>query len=132
MDLDADALLGLGLDVRPEVVTFVTVLPGDAELDGFGDVIACIREPEGMSLLVPLTPQRERDERFRDCFRGRLLTVLAPTPLDGVGLTATIASRLAAMGVPCNMIAGHHHDHLVVPDDDLGRVLTVLAPRESS
>ena len=131
MDLDPDALLGLGVDVWPGVVTFVTALPGDVELDGFGDVIACIREPEGMSLLVPLTSQRERDVRFRDCFRGRLLTLTAATPLDGVGLTAAVASRLAAAGVPCNMIAGHHHDHLVVPDDDLGRVLSVLIPHES-
>jgi hypothetical protein len=35
--------------------------------------------------------------------------------LDGVGLTAGVAAALTAANIPCNMIAGYHHDHVFVP-----------------
>jgi hypothetical protein len=50
--------------------------------------------------------------------------------LAAVGLTATIASALAAEGISCNVIAGVHHDHLFVQWDrreDALRALKALA-----
>ena len=46
--------------------------------------------------------------------------------LDGVGLTAAVATALANEGIPCNMIAGYHHDHVFVPSAMAGRAVAVL------
>jgi hypothetical protein len=46
--------------------------------------------------------------------------------LEGVGLTAAVAGALAAEGIPCNMVAAFHHDHVFVPADMAERALAVL------
>jgi uncharacterized protein len=35
--------------------------------------------------------------------------------LDGVGLTAGVATALADEGIPCNMVAAYNHDNVFVP-----------------
>ena len=37
-----------------------------------------------------------------------------------------VASALAEQGIPCNMIAGHHHDHVFVPAAVAERAVEVL------
>jgi hypothetical protein len=44
------------------------------------------------------------------------LTLRVHSALDGVGLTAAVASALAEIGIPCNMVAAFHHDHAFVPE----------------
>src|SRR5271167_3951344 len=39
------------------------------------------------------------------------LTVRSATALDAVGVTAVISGALADAGIPCNVLAGLHHDH---------------------
>lgn len=46
--------------------------------------------------------------------------------LDGVGLTAGVATALADEGIPCNMIAAHHHDNVIVPEQMAARAVEVL------
>ncbi len=46
--------------------------------------------------------------------------------LDGVGLTATVSSALAEAGIPCNVVAAYHHDHLFVPADAAEHALAIL------
>jgi hypothetical protein len=46
--------------------------------------------------------------------------------LDAVGLTATFSSALAAAGISCNVLAGFHHDHVLVPIAEADRALAVL------
>jgi hypothetical protein len=46
--------------------------------------------------------------------------------LDGVGLTAGVSSVLADAGIPCNMVAAFHHDHVFVPAGMAQRALSVL------
>lgn len=43
------------------------------------------------------------------------LTLSVETDLELVGLTAAIAPALANRGIPCNIVAGMRHDHLLVP-----------------
>jgi len=55
------------------------------------------------------------------------LTLTVQSSLDAVGLTAVVSARLAAIGVPCNVLAGYHHDHLLVPVDRVDDAINVLA-----
>jgi hypothetical protein len=55
------------------------------------------------------------------------LTLTVQSSLDAVGLTAAVSARLAAIGIPCNVLAGYHHDHLLVPVDRVDDAIAVLA-----
>jgi len=55
------------------------------------------------------------------------LTLTVRSSLDAVGLTAVVSARLAAIGIPCNVLAGYHHDHLLVPVDRVDDAIDVLA-----
>jgi len=44
-----------------------------------------------------------------------------------VGFIATLAGRLADADIPCNVVAGYHHDHLFVPTRHSQQALKVLA-----
>ncbi len=45
------------------------------------------------------------------------ITLTVHSALDAVELTAAVAGQLAGAGISCNVIAGRHHDHLLVPHD---------------
>ena len=47
--------------------------------------------------------------------------------LDGVGLTAAIASALGREGISANMVAAYFHDHIFVPWEQRHRAMAVLA-----
>ena len=131
MQLDASQIMALGVHVHPDVVTYATVPHGANLRDVVGDaaleaVIATVREPEGLSLVLPADMAGELRGVVHSGFRSRLVSLSATTPLDGVGLTAAVSGLLAEAGIPCNMIAGHCHDHLVVPESDLSAVLEIL------
>ncbi|WP_234036113.1 ACT domain-containing protein [Porphyrobacter sp. YT40] len=69
---------------------------------------ALIREEEGVTAIMP----QEREGAAGDLAR---ITLMVHSALDGVGLTAAVASALAEQGIACNVVAGFHHDHLFVP-----------------
>jgi hypothetical protein len=83
-----------------------------------------IREAEGLSLILPdevaAAHGLPRDQPMRR------ITLRVHSALDGVGLTAAVAGALAAAGIACNMVAGHHHDHVFVPAPDADRALQIL------
>jgi hypothetical protein len=79
---------------------------------------AMVVEDEGLSLVLPGAPE--------DPLAMRQITLDVHSALDGVGLTAAVATALARAGIPCNMVAGHHHDHVFVPAGDAERALDVL------
>lgn len=54
------------------------------------------------------------------------LTVTATTALDGVGLTAALSGALAAGEISCNVLAGYHHDHLLVPWERADEAVALL------
>lgn len=51
--------------------------------------------------------------------------------LDGVGLTAAVASALADAGIPCNMVAAYHHDNVFVPAAMADRAMAILLEVQS-
>jgi hypothetical protein len=54
------------------------------------------------------------------------ITLGVNSALDSVGLTAAVTAALAAEGIPCNVIAAYHHDHLFVPYARRQQALEVL------
>jgi hypothetical protein len=70
------------------------------------DAFALISEDEGTTAIVP----GEGGGFAR-------ITLQVHSVLDGVGLTAAVATTLAQAGIACNVVAGYHHDHLFVPWD---------------
>lgn len=54
------------------------------------------------------------------------ITLDVNAALESVGLTAAVTGALAKAGIPCNVIAAFHHDHLFVPFADRERALKLL------
>jgi hypothetical protein len=89
------------------------------------DAFALIREDEGLAAITPA-----EDGDFAR------ITLMVYSALDGVGLTAAVATALASRGIACNVVAGLHHDHLFVPwarrDEALGELTALAEPSPSS
>ncbi len=79
------------------------------------DAFALIREDEGLAAILPAD-----DGGFAR------ITLMVYSALDGVGLTAAVASALAERGIACNVVAGFHHDHLFVPQERRDEALAIL------
>jgi hypothetical protein len=82
------------------------------------------REREGLSLI--LSTARATDEGFSVLQPMRHLELGVFSALDGVGLTAAVASALCEHNIPCNMVAAFHHDHVFVPSAQAQEALEVL------
>ncbi len=54
------------------------------------------------------------------------LTLSVHSSLEAVGLTAHVSSVLAEEEIPCNVLAGYRHDHLLVPLDRADRAIRLL------
>jgi hypothetical protein len=59
-------------------------------------------------------------------FESTWITVGFHSSLELVGLTKVLSEALAEEQIPCNVIAGHFHDHLLVPVKDGARAVAVL------
>jgi hypothetical protein len=82
------------------------------------DALMTFREAEGVTAIIPAAAADP------DAFR--LITLRVHSSLHAVGLTAAVSARLTAIGVPANIVAAFHHDHLFVPEADAERALAAL------
>ncbi len=106
---------------RPGGYVFATV-PLDAPAPP--GTLATVVEPEGRSVVLP----REAADRsgIGYDFVGAWITLRVASALDAVGLTAAVSTRLTELGISCNVVAGHHHDHLLVPVDRADEAVAAL------
>lgn len=88
-------------------------------------VVASIREPEGLSVILEESVAREHG--VTPLFRCAWIMLTVNSALDAVGLTAAFATALASAGISCNVVAGAQHDHLFVPLDCADRAVDVLS-----
>lgn len=86
--------------------------------------LACYRENEGLSMLLPRPAAELHRLEFETVFKGITLTV--HSSLDAVGFTAAVATKLAAAGIPANVIAAYYHDHVFVPAEMAGKAMQCL------
>jgi hypothetical protein len=54
------------------------------------------------------------------------ITLAVHSGLAAIGLTARVATALAARGISANMIAAFHHDHVFVPWDRRDEAMAAL------
>jgi hypothetical protein len=85
--------------------------------------IAMFHEVEGLSFVLPFATAQALGF---DALPMRRITLTVYSALDGVGLTAAVASALAERGIACNMIAAFHHDHVFVPEGRAEEAMAVL------
>ena len=126
-ETDLQAMLdSLDVDQRPGTFVFVT----DADPDLRPDAVAMIEESEGTTLVLPVEVARRAGLEVG--FEAAWLTLTVFSALEAVGLTAAVSRTLADAGIPCNMLAGFHHDHVLVPAarvDDAAACLRGLSSR---
>ena len=76
-------------------------------------VIASVREPEGLSLIVEASYATAHG--LAPAFECAWITLNVNSDLAAVGFTAAFAAALGQAGISCNVVAGLHHDHVFVP-----------------
>jgi len=87
--------------------------------------LATFHEWEGESVVLRME-QADIIGLKHDATTYAWITLDELSPLDSVGLTAAVTGALAAAGIPCNVIAAFHHDHLFVPHTEGQRALKIL------
>ncbi|AXK73162.1 ACT domain-containing protein [Lysobacter sp. TY2-98] len=117
------------LDVRARPGTFVLISRTSRDAEADAVAVARIDEDEGVTYVVPEAFARSRGEP--PGFVAAWLTLAVHSALNAVGLTAAVAGVLAEQGIACNVIAGHYHDHLLVPaarrDDAIAAIRSLRA-----
>jgi len=119
----ARLLASLNVTARAGEFAFVARPAPDPELATAA--LAMVTEDEGITYVLPCEVADARGLPYD--FRAAWLTLGVHSALDAVGLTAAFANALARRGIACNVLAGFHHDHLLVPADRRGDALAVLA-----
>lgn len=89
-----------------------------------GHVAAAVREAEGLTVVLP---RADADALGLDYdFVAAWITLQVHSALEAIGLTAAVSTALTEAKISCNVLAGFHHDHLLVPVPDAQRALEVL------
>lgn len=86
--------------------------------------LAIFREEEGTALVLA-----EDDATLHGFDRSMPMSRIVLevfSALDGVGLTAGVATALADEGIPCNMVAAYYHDNVFVPEPMAARAVEIL------
>jgi hypothetical protein len=86
--------------------------------------LAAVQEPEGLTLVLKAQDAQRENLIFHGLFRCIRLEV--HSSLESVGLTARLSTALAEQGISANLIAGAHHDHVLVPKQSAGQALKIL------
>ncbi len=116
-----EMVAGMTPELKPGAYVFCAA--GDRDWAALAP-LAMFREVEGVSLIL------ERDAAQAAGFPVEapmaLITLNVYSALDGVGLTAAVATALAQAGIACNMVAALNHDHVFVPEDRAYQAVEIL------
>ncbi len=124
---DAQAMIAaMDAVLSPECYVFASTDDETLAAEAF----ATVHEEEGVSLV--LEAGRAAALGFALDLPMRRITLRVHSALDGVGLTAAVSHALAADGIPCNIVAAFHHDHVFVPVDCAERALAILGACQST
>ncbi len=107
-------------ELDPEPWVYAVVDRSPAGLEPF----ATVRETEGLTVVV--TASEARRHGLEASTRQARITLTVHSSLEAVGMTAAFARALADRGLSCNVVAGYHHDHLLVPWDRRDEAVAAL------
>ncbi len=110
-----DMIKGMAPVRDPEIWHFCTTDDRDLADRARPHALAVFGEDEGTSLILP--DEVARDLGFAVEMPMSRITLSVHSALDGVGLTAAVATALAGAHIPCNVVAAYHHDHVFVPEE---------------
>jgi hypothetical protein len=110
--------------ILPDTYVFCSVAGAKYGALSHTDPMACFAEPEGLSLVITQNCADQEGVPYQGTFR--CISLQVHSSLQAVGLTAAVASELAAHNISANVIAGTHHDHVFVPSSDASLALEVL------
>ncbi|MBI1220105.1 MAG: ACT domain-containing protein [Rhodobacteraceae bacterium] len=115
---------GMTPELLPGCYVFCTARTPEEAAALAAQAIGTFREAEGLSAILPVEAAAALgcDLSAPMC----CITLQVYSALDGVGLTAAVASALAAQGIACNVVAAFHHDHAFVPAEAADRALAIL------
>ena len=117
-------IAGMAPVLDPQPYVFCSFAAGAADAATHAAALASFHEEEGLSLILP------QDAARRACADPGVtmarITLSVHSALEGVGLTAAVATALADQGIACNMVAAYHHDHAFVPLGDAARAMAIL------
>lgn len=121
----SELLRGLHPEVRPG--SFVMVSTNSET--GLA-ALASVEEEEGTSLVL----EQHKADAFRLEYTSVFawITLTVHSSLEAVGLTAAVANTLASAGIACNVLAGFHHDHLLVPINRVDDAMAALSRLSAS
>ena len=120
----ASMLESISVKVRPDTYVVVS-LPLGAEIPVVGrQVGAVILEDEGPTVVTTLSHAAHKG--WDHNFVASWLTIEVHSSLEAVGLTAAFSRQLGRAGIPCNVIAGFFHDHILVPVDKTDAAVEVI------
>lgn len=85
---------------------------------------AAVREAEGLTVVLPRAEADRLELRYD--FVAAWITLQVHSSLEALGLTAAVSAALTEAHISCNVLAGFHHDHLLVPVADADRALEIL------
>jgi hypothetical protein len=86
--------------------------------------IASFMEAEGLTLVIPKHHADEHGIPYEAVFK--CITLSVHSSLEAVGLTAVVATKLAAEGISANVIAAFYHDHVFVQANRAKAALAAL------
>ena len=117
-------IAGMSPQLRGGAFVFASLASTEVTSDLLARALATFHEDEGLSVIL----DRDVAEAagLDDAQPMACITLNVYSALDGVGLTAAVATALAEEGIPCNMVAAYHHDHAFVPAADSDRAMQVL------
>lgn len=126
-ETDLDKMLAtLDVERRPGVFTYVAVeVPTPGLLAAAHGMVK-----EGTLTTLVLPVESARRAGLPVVVEMAWLSLTVQSSLEAVGLTAAFSGLLADQDISCNVLAGYHHDHLLVPLDRADDA--ILALRVSS
>ena len=129
-EVDLDRLLALLQPVlQPGEFVFCSISPRPySELDKL-QPLACYHEAEGFSVVLKKDIAQQHGIKHTSAWR--CITLSVHSSLDAVGFTAAVARKLAANGIPANVIAAFYHDHVFVPEELADQALRFLTEFEA-
>ncbi|KAE9628963.1 ACT domain-containing protein [Parasedimentitalea maritima] len=120
----SDMISNMIPELQPGRFVFATFPDGKEPGNLIQQAISVFKEKEGVSLILPVDVAIGVDISIEDDMR--CITLNVYSSLQGVGLTAAVSTALGEVGIPCNMVAAYHHDHVFVPAEMSERAMQVL------